>query len=745
MKKRNKFLAVFLAAVCTMSVTVTAFADAAPDGNTNAADMYGNAFTTWKSEVWDAGLNRDWTQVSMTPGVDETSMNFAWYSVTGEQTSLVYGTQADLSDGQNVQISSTPTEQTDAEGNTYTSNKATITGLQAGTTYYYQVEGKGIESFTTGNTDNFTFAFIGDPQIGSSNELKGEDTQEFYNAQSESVASDSYNWGQTMKLALEAGSDFVVSAGDQIQTTKEKSPGESSVTSEIEYAGYLSPEALTSLPVATTVGNHDADNANYQYHFNVPNLSNLGDNGVVGGDYYFTYGDVLFMMLNTQDTNTAEHIEFIQNTVAKNQDCRWKIVTLHQDIYGSAEHSNEPEIVNLRYALTPAFEKYGVDVVLTGHDHAYSRTKFLYGDEQTKEITYTDDEFDNMLDRDIDNGDSEETLTTAPGNIQDDTTDSQEQAYLDYLRTIMDDERITTDNAEYAVNPSGILYLTASSSSGSKYYDLVSRQQSYIAGRWQEDVPTYSLINVSENALVINTYRTDNNQAIDNTVTIVKTADTAELDTLIQEIESGMEDGTLEEAKYTSDSWAALQTALTDAKEAKADVNSTQETINAVYAALSAAYDELVPVSDNEALAQKVADINSKIENGTLKESDYTAASWKNLEKALEDANAVLADRDASEQEINAALETLTSAEASLVKVSADNNGTAAGNDQTSGGQSDQTAGNTSGKGGTSSTSKVKTGDNSQAMMWTWICVAGMGAVAVTVLGYKKAERKREK
>lgn len=51
------------------------------------------------------------------------------------------------------------------------------------------------------------------------------------------------------------------------------------------------PLPVTALPVATTVGNHDADNANYQYHFNVPNLSNLGDNGTVGGDYYFTYGD----------------------------------------------------------------------------------------------------------------------------------------------------------------------------------------------------------------------------------------------------------------------------------------------------------------------------------------------------------------------------------------------------------------------------------------------------------------------
>lgn len=55
-----------------------------------------------------------------------------------------------------------------------------------------------------------------------------------------------------------------MSAGDQIQTTKKKAPGKSSTTSEIEYAGYLSPDTLASLPVATTVGNHDADNANYR-------------------------------------------------------------------------------------------------------------------------------------------------------------------------------------------------------------------------------------------------------------------------------------------------------------------------------------------------------------------------------------------------------------------------------------------------------------------------------------------------
>ena len=67
----------------------------------------------------------------------------------------------------------------DKDGNEYNSNKATISGLAAQTTYYYKVDDKEIKSFKTGNTGKFRFAFVGDPQIGSSNELKGADTEAF--------------------------------------------------------------------------------------------------------------------------------------------------------------------------------------------------------------------------------------------------------------------------------------------------------------------------------------------------------------------------------------------------------------------------------------------------------------------------------------------------------------------------------------------------------------------------------------
>lgn len=680
MKKRNQIIAAFLAATMIITPATPIFAKAAKDGNSSAESSYGESFTSWRTNEWENTISKDWTTVSMTPGVNESTMNFAWYSKTTDTVSLTYGLKADLSDGKTVQIATKSTGQKDKDGNEYNSNKATISGLAAQTTYYYKVDDKKIKSFKTGNTGKFRFAFVGDPQIGSSNELKGADTEEFYNAQSNAVANDSYNWSQTLKKIQSAGTDFIVSAGDQIQTTKKKAPGKSSTTSEIEYAGYLSPDTLTSLPVATTVGNHDADNANYQYHFNVPNLSNLGDNGKVGGDYYFIYGDVLFMMLNTQDTNSAEHIQFIQDTVAKNADCKWKVVTLHQDIYGSAEHSNEPEIVNLRYALTPTFEKYGVDAVLTGHDHAYSRSKFLSGNQTEKTVTYT--EFDEMLDKDIDYT-GEGTLTVAPGNIKADTTDESEKAYLSYLTSVMDADRIT-ETGEYVVDPKGILYLTASSSSGSKYYDLVSRQQSYIASRWQEDVPTYSLIDVTETTMTINTYRTDNDSAIDNTVTIVKSADKSAVDAKLAQINKELTDNTLVEKDYTTGSWKALKDAMDAANSISPETEQAQ--INKVLENLTTARNGLVKVTTQEPPKSS--------EQSTEKTSESEKASEQTTEKTSESEKA--SEKDAKK---------------------------------------------TSEKSNNKSASKVKTGDESQAMLWTIVCVIGLGAAGTAVV-FAGKERK---
>lgn len=589
MKWKKAVMLILAAALVCQPVSV--FADAAPDGMTDASQTEAAQNGAWEawSEEWET-IKDDWTQVSMSPGSDETQMNFAWYSKEGEPAGFVYGTNSDLSGGQSAEITQT------AAQTGYVSNKVTLEGLQPGTTYYYQVEGKEIESFTTDDdTSSFSFVFVGDPQIGSSNEEKAktpEDIQKptFLTAQSEAVRNDTFNWNYTLERAYAKTGNtasFILSSGDQIQTNAEKV--EDGTVSEMEYAGYLSPDIMKSVPVATTVGNHDADNANYTYHFNTANLSGLGDNGYVGGDYYFTYGGALFIILNTQDTNVSEHKQFIEQTVAENPDCKWRIVTLHQDIYGSAEHSNEPEITNLRYSLVPIFEENDVDIVLTGHDHAYSRTKMLKGGQSTTGFEYTDDEFDEQLDKDLDVGDSTETRYEAPANIQDDTTDPAEQRYLEYLHSVMDDEAVLelTDGQDVAINSEGIMYLTAGSSSGSKYYDLVPRQQTYIASRWQQDVPTYSVINVTETTLTLNTYRTDTDEAIDTQFMLVKSADHSQLADLISQAEA------LSADDYTADSYGVMQQALEAAKAVNDDAEATTEELTNAYTALKSAMDAL--------------------------------------------------------------------------------------------------------------------------------------------------------
>ena len=525
------------AAAAAMTATILATsatvlqAAAPPDGYTNAQDTveaYGGAYSNWMTK-WNSTISKDREQISLSPGSDNSSVNFAWYTKKSAGVQKLKIAENKRLTNAKVYEAEQTKAVTDKDETEYVSNKVTATDLKANTNYYYSYQKDGQwtapEKYTTDNGSKFSFIFVGDPQIGSSNPEKGTDSDIFYNAQSVAVANDAFNWNTTLSQAMEKTNNkasFVLSSGDQIQSTKKKSPKKAAWGSEIEYSGYLSPDVLKNLPVATTVGNHDADNENYLYHFNITNASNLGSNGTVGGDYWFKHDNALFIMLNTQDTNVEEHKQFIEQTVAANKDCKWRIVTLHQDIYGSAEHSNEPEITNLRYQLAPIFEDNKVDVVLTGHDHAYSRTQILKGGHKTTE--YTDDEFDPMLDEDMDAGENPDTVYTAKENIKADTTDPSQKAYLNYLNEVMDKDAIqqVTKKGTTVFNPTGILYMTAGSSSGSKYYDLEPRQQSYIANRWQQDVPTYSVIDITDTTFTINTYRTDTEEKIDETFSIAK-------------------------------------------------------------------------------------------------------------------------------------------------------------------------------------------------------------------------------
>jgi Predicted phosphohydrolases len=501
LKRTKRIITIMIttAMVLTANIGVSA---ASNDGWTEANKTTAASNGAWDSwcKEWETIKNNP-TEMSLTPGKDAKQLNFAWYSKsTDNKPGLKYGKKADLSDAKGVSVTH------ENAVNRYISNKATITNLEEKTTYYYSYQVNGVWSkatpYTTKSTDNFSFLFVGDPQIGSSsgNKATGSDKEQ---GQDNAVRNDSFNWNNTINSALKANQNvsFMISAGDQIQSSDKKNPGITYDKNEIEYAGYLSPKALLSLPVATTIGNHDAPSGNYSFHFNNPNVSELGKTEA-GGDYYYSYGNSLFITLNTNNKNVAEHKQLIEKAISENKNAKWRIVTLHQDIYGSGEHSNEPEIVNLRYSIVPILEANDIDVVLTGHDHTYTRSLILKGAVKDASKLITEEEYDNYID----------------GKTPIDSK------YNNYLASIQDSKAIeNTSGKDNVINPNGILYMTADSATGSKFYDLTAEKQAYVASRYQEDMPTYSIVDINDKTFTINTYRSDNGAKIDNSFTITKT------------------------------------------------------------------------------------------------------------------------------------------------------------------------------------------------------------------------------
>lgn len=727
-KRTKKVMAALMVAIMMITTSYTVFA-AENDGWTEAPyteAAQGGAWEAW-CEKWET-IKNDWTQLSITPGKNATELNFAWYSEKEETLPKVkISKSTDMSNSiefDGTQSRAVTNKETKIE---YVSNKVTVTGLEEDTTYYYSYGNNENWSspvvINTQSTDSFSFFLVGDPQIGSS--LKNTPTGETEAiGQDRSVRNDSFNWNNTIKkaLSLVPNASFMISAGDQISIRDKKANNEQALAyteNEIEYAGYLSPEPLKSLPVATTLGNHDAVSGNYSYHFNNPNTSTLGST-VGGGNYYYTYGNTLFIMLNTNNTNAEEHKQFIEQAVAESGDVTWKVVTLHQDIYGSGEHSNEPEIAELRYKLVPIFEENDIDVVLTGHDHTYARSKILKGGVKEESTFLTDDEYEEFFDIEFES---------------DYTELVEDEKYLSYLESIEDKNAIETDlsiRGENISNPEGILYITANSASGSKYYNNVPRQQAYIANRWQEDVPTFSTINVDNVSLSISTYRTDNMEKIDETVTIIKSVEYGNLVDKIEEAEAK----SAEKEIYTSSTWTVFEATLSNAQKIAADSDISEAVILETYGNLKAAIDQLVLRGNVEVLNNEIA-IAEELANKAVvgnKVGEYPQESKDKLLSEIEEAKKVCLSDDASQVVVDEAISKLKEAVETFKKKVVTNSGVSGGTDNngSNNGNNNGNNNNVSNNGAVNKpNSGVNTGDNSNILVYGILTAAIVGVVGL--------------
>lgn len=522
MNMKKKLLAGVVCGALLVGTTVPALA--ATVHYNDGASVGGSAeWNAWTKE-WET-VATDYTQVSLTPGADETELNFAWYSKdNGQAATPVVHFGTDKNALKTFTGTSADVDGDLTGGEAYDYNYVTVTGLKENTTYYYTVEKNGVQSdvetYRTHSFSTVKMLYVGDPQIGASKgQPQGSETLSVDSGAANTAArNDAFGWNRTLEAAVAQDPDvsFIISAGDQVNKTGQPK--------EEEYAGYLSADALSYLPVATAIGNHDSLNPDYQYHFNNPNATNYGTTAA-GGDYYYSYGNGLFIVLNTNNYNVAEHKQAIAEAVASDPDAAWRIVTIHQDIYGSGLDHSDTDGMILRTQLTPIFDQYDIDVVLQGHDHTYSRSKLLYGDGQSHG-TYEFQLNAEGTDYDWDNAYNTQSNTQIPLYPEDGDTNGE--TLLSNFQADNHCYTIETTVGSTVTNPNGTLYMTANSASGSKFYELISSQQDYIASRSQNWLPSWSVITMSETSFSIDTYQLTadgKTEKIDSTFTINKTGD----------------------------------------------------------------------------------------------------------------------------------------------------------------------------------------------------------------------------
>lgn len=165
---------------------------------------------------------------------------------------------------------------------------------------------------------------------------------------------------------------------------------------------------LRHVPVMGTLGNHDfaydghtdkttsryyVSNWPYKMYNNSTGLS-LGDACKVGADdhisecyYSFDYGIVHFISLNTYTglyTTDSKQYKWLENDLISNNK-PWTVVFFHEPMY-NGKGKNHPCNQPLADGFSPLFKKYGVDIVLQGHQHVYTRVTIDKGTED--EIPY---------------------------------------------------------------------------------------------------------------------------------------------------------------------------------------------------------------------------------------------------------------------------------------------------------------------------------------------------------------------
>jgi len=252
-----------------------------------------------------------------------------------------------------------------------------ITGLIPSTKYYYSIESAG--TVLQGNADNF---FITAPTIGTvkptrvwvigdagTNATQQNQVRDAYYNYTGNTYTDAWLWlGDN---AYNSGTD-----------------GEYQTNVFVNHYERMFKQTV-AWPAA---GNHDMLSANavagtgpYYDIFTLPKNAEAG--GLASGTeayYSFNYANIHFVCLESttssfRATNGAMATWLASDLAANTQ--KWTIVYFHHPPYTKGSHNSdiEIELVEMRQNITPIMENYKVDLVLSGHSHAYERSFLING------------------------------------------------------------------------------------------------------------------------------------------------------------------------------------------------------------------------------------------------------------------------------------------------------------------------------------------------------------------------------
>ena len=287
------------------------------------------------------------------------SMAVTWRTSTQIDSGVVQYTEADPSPDLEDKATTLPAVTTFYKSDASEANyhSTVMEDLKPGRMYAYRVghghfwsEWAHFRTPDKGKT-NMSFIYFGDAQ----NDLKSM-------------------WSRAIRGAFQEApkADFLLHAGDLVnRRNRDHEWG------EWYYAGGW---IYSMIPSIATPGNHEYgkdENDNYVLSSHWKPTFTLPENGPKGYDetaYFIDYQDVRIISFDApafyrSAADSIAQVLWLDSLLAET-DAKWKIVTMHYPIYSTKFGRDNTE---LRTAVQPILQRYGVDIVLTGHDHGYGR------------------------------------------------------------------------------------------------------------------------------------------------------------------------------------------------------------------------------------------------------------------------------------------------------------------------------------------------------------------------------------